>query len=87
MKKIFGGLNITWTRLVIFAIIIGISVGLLNSVPFLRDTTVSDIATYFDFWILCGNSYDLAIVFGGFAYGSKRAPPLPTNHQQAQRPF
>ena len=54
MKKIFGGLNITWTRLVIFAIIIGISVGLLNSVPFLRDTTVSDIATYFDFWILCG---------------------------------
>ena len=54
MKKIFGGLNITWTRLVIFAIIIGISVGLLNSVPFLRDTTISDIATYFDFWILCG---------------------------------
>lgn len=54
MKKIFGGLNITWIRLIIFAIIIGISVGLLNSVPFLRDTTVSDIATYFDFWILCG---------------------------------
>ena len=54
MKKLFGGLNITWPKLIIFSIILGISIGLLNSVPFLYDTTITDIATYFDFWILCG---------------------------------
>lgn len=54
MKKIFGGVNLTWKVIIISAIVIGISVGLLNSVPALRDTTITDIATYFDFWILCG---------------------------------
>ena len=54
MKKIFGGINLTWKMLIISAVIIGVSVGLLNSVPFLYDTTITDIATYFDFWILCG---------------------------------
>ena len=54
MKKIFGGINLTWKSIILSAIIIGVSVGLLNSVPFLFDTTITDIATYFDFWILCG---------------------------------
>ena len=54
MKKIFGGVNITWKRLIIAAVVIGLSVGLLNSVPAFFDTTVNDVATYFDFWIFCG---------------------------------
>ena len=54
MKKLFGGINLTWKMIIISAIVIGVSVGLLNSVPFLYDTTITDIATYFDFWILCG---------------------------------
>lgn len=54
MKKMFGGINLTWKKLIISAIVIGVLVGLLNSVPSLRDTTITDIATYFDFWILCG---------------------------------
>lgn len=54
MKKIFGGINLSWKKIIIFASLIGISVGLLNSVPSLADTTITDIATYFDFWILCG---------------------------------
>lgn len=54
MKKLFGGVNLTWKNVIISAIVIGISVGLLNSVPALRDTTVTDIATYFDFWIFFG---------------------------------
>ena len=54
MNKIFGGVNLTWKKLIIGAIVIGASVGLLNSAPFLFDTTITDIATYFDFWILCG---------------------------------
>ena len=54
MKKVFGGINLTWKMLVLLAIIIGVLVGLLNSVPFLYNTTITDIATYFDFWIFCG---------------------------------
>ena len=54
MKKIFGGINLTWKKVIISAVVIGISVGLLNSISFLADTTVTDIATYFDFWIFCG---------------------------------
>ena len=54
MKKLFGGVNLTWKIVIISAIVIGISVGLLNSVPALRDTTITDIATYFDFWIFFG---------------------------------
>lgn len=54
MKKLFGEVNLTWKKVIIAAVIIGIGVGLLNSVPCLFDTTITDIATYFDFWILCG---------------------------------
>lgn len=54
LKKIFGGIDLTWKKVIISAVVIGASVGLLNSVPFLSDTTITDIATYFDFWILCG---------------------------------
>ena len=54
MKKIFGGFNLTWKFIIISSIIIGTSVGLLNSIPYLFDTSITDIATYFDFWIFCG---------------------------------
>ena len=54
MKKLFSGINLKWPILIISAIVIGVSVGLLNSVPALFDTTITDIATYFDFWIFCG---------------------------------
>ena len=54
MKRLFGGINLTWKMIIISSIIIGISVGLLNSLPFLYDTTITDIATFFDFWIFCG---------------------------------
>ncbi len=54
VKKLFGGVNFTWKKLFICAVVIGISVGLLNSIPSLFDTTITDVATYFDFWIFCG---------------------------------
>lgn len=54
MKKIFGEINLSWRMVIIFAVVIGVAVGLLNSVPSLFDTTITDIATYFDFWIFCG---------------------------------
>lgn len=54
MQKIFGKLNITWPKVIVSAIVIGVLVGLLNCVPFLLDTSFRDPAIYLDFWILCG---------------------------------
>ncbi|MCR4581446.1 MAG: hypothetical protein K5666_02920 [Bacilli bacterium] len=54
MKKIFGGLNITWLKLIISAVIIGVSVGLANSCSVFKDSSMTDAATYFDFWIIIG---------------------------------
>ena len=54
MKKIFGGLNLTWKIIIISAAVIGISVGLINSIPFFPNTSFTDSAIYFDLWILFG---------------------------------
>ena len=54
MKRVFGGIDLTWKRLIIFAIIIGVLVGALNSIPILKNTSFTDSAIYFDVWILFG---------------------------------
>ncbi|MBR4230709.1 MAG: hypothetical protein IKR74_00955 [Bacilli bacterium] len=54
MKKLFGGINLTWKKVILFAIIIGILVGGLNSIPLFKDTSFTDSAIYFDVWILFG---------------------------------
>lgn len=54
IKKLFGNINLSYKIVVISAIIIGALTGLLNSVPMLKDTSITDIAVYYDFWILCG---------------------------------
>ena len=46
--------NLSWKFLIISAIIIGVVTGLLNSVPFLSNTSLTDPAIYFDVWILFG---------------------------------
>lgn len=52
MKKIFGQTNISWKNLIIFSILIGISVGLINRIPFLYNTSFRDIAIYLEMWII-----------------------------------
>ena len=54
VKKLFGGLNLTWPKLILFAVIAGVYTGLINQVPFLYDTSFRDIAITFDRWILFG---------------------------------
>lgn len=54
MKKLFGGINLTWKKLVLFAIITAIYTALINQVPFLKDTSFRDIAISFEWWILFG---------------------------------
>ena len=52
MKKLFGGLNITWGRLILFAVICGVYTGVMAMLPITRDTSFRDISTTFECWIL-----------------------------------
>ena len=54
MKKLFGELNITWPKLIIAAIILGVYTGIMAILPFTRDTSFADISISFEWWILFG---------------------------------
>ena len=54
IKKIFGEINLTWKKLIIFAIFIGIYTGLMTLIPITYDTSFRDIAIQFEWWILFG---------------------------------
>ena len=44
MKNLFGELNLTWPKLIIFAIIAGLYTGLMAFLPQARDTSFADIS-------------------------------------------
>lgn len=50
--KLFGNTKISYKKVVVFAVIIGIYTGLINSITFLRNTSFQDIAISFEWWIL-----------------------------------
>ena len=54
MKKIFGGLNITWPKLIVGALLIGIFVALTCLIPGLNLTSFHNMAVLFEAWILFG---------------------------------
>ena len=55
MKKLFGGYNLTWPKVIILAIVIGLYAGLMAWLPITRDTSFRDIAISFEVWILVGS--------------------------------
>ncbi len=54
IKKLFGGLDLTWKKLIIFAILIGIYTGIVAMIPALDYTSFENIAVFFECWILFG---------------------------------
>ena len=54
MKKIFGGINLTWKKLIIFAIIAGTYTAIMALLPITKDTSFRDIAITFEWWIFFG---------------------------------
>jgi len=54
MKKFFGEVNLTWPKLIIFAIVAGAYTALMALLPIVRDTSFSDITVSFEVWILFG---------------------------------
>ena len=54
MKKLFGGIDLTWKKLIIFAVIAGLYTGLMAFLPFAKDTSFADISITFEWWVLFG---------------------------------
>lgn len=54
MRKLFGSLNITWTKLIIFAVIAGIYTGIMALLPIAQETSFADISISFECWVLFG---------------------------------
>ncbi len=54
MKKLFGGIDLTWKKLILFAIITGVYTGIMAVLPFTRDTSFRDISISFEWWVLFG---------------------------------
>ena len=54
MKKLIGGINLTWKKLIIFAIIAGVYTAIMAILPITSNTSFKDIAIYFEWWILFG---------------------------------
>ena len=54
MKKLFGGINLTWKRLIIFALAAGIYTAIMAIIPITDNTSFRDIAVTFEWWILFG---------------------------------
>lgn len=54
LKKLFGGINLTWKKLIIFSLIAGIYTALMALIPAVNKTSFHDIAVTFEVWILFG---------------------------------
>lgn len=54
MKKIFGEFNLTWIKLILFAIIAGGYTALMAMIPAVKDTSFSDLTVTLEVWILFG---------------------------------
>ena len=54
LKKLFGGIELSWKKLIIFAIIAGVYTAIMAMLPIARDTSFSDLTVTFEVWILFG---------------------------------
>ena len=54
MKKIFGGINLTWPKVIIMAVLAGVYTATMAMLPIARNTSFHDIAVTFEVWILFG---------------------------------
>ena len=54
MKKIFGGIELNWKKLIVFAIIAGVYTAAMAMLPITKNTSFADISISFEIWILFG---------------------------------
>lgn len=54
LRKLFGGMDLSWPRVVIFAIVAGLYTALVCILPQAKDTSLHTIAVSFEVWVLFG---------------------------------
>ena len=54
IKKLFGGINLTWPKLIVAAVIAGVFTAVMALIPALHYTSFHTIAVTFEVWILFG---------------------------------
>ena len=54
IKNLFGKINLTWKKLIIFAILAGIYTAVMAILPITNNTSFEDITISFEVWILFG---------------------------------
>ena len=54
IRKLFGGLNLTWPKLIIAAVIAGVFTAVMALIPALHYTSFNAITVSFEVWILFG---------------------------------
>ncbi len=54
LNKIFGGINLTWLKVILFAVAAGTYTALMALLPMTNDTSFEDITISFEVWILFG---------------------------------
>ncbi len=54
IRKLFKETNITWIKLIVFAIITGLYTGIMALLPIAKDTSFADISISFEWWVLFG---------------------------------
>ncbi len=52
MRKLFGGLNMSWLAVVLFAAVAGIYTGIVGSIPAVAETSLKDIAVSYEWWVI-----------------------------------
>ena len=54
IRKLFGGIDLTWKKLIIFAIVAGVYTAIMAILPATKNTSFEDITIYFEVWVLFG---------------------------------
>lgn len=52
MRKLFGGWHISWPQVLVFAACAGVYTGLINQLPAVADTSLTDIVVTYECWVL-----------------------------------
>lgn len=52
MRKLFGGLTMSWRTVVVFALIAGAITGVVAVLPFTENTSLRDIAISYEWWLI-----------------------------------
>ena len=65
MEELFVGINMTWKKVILFAIICGVYTGVMTLIPATKDTSFRDISISFEWWIL----FAILIIAAASVYG------------------